>query len=529
MLSKLQDLPIEEMNTKGTRESIESNETPFNSSRDQDKAAKNLAFSDSSSDTKSQTDITSAQKAKCLFFPLLFQNRVNSPNYSKNSYLHNKMIKLKSSEEGLNKIKQNIDDLLKKISSFKRMYIKSEETLDSYLKKSAEEMEKSNLIKQKLEKFDRTLYILKLEKENEAFKQILAERDEQIQKLTLEATQIKERIVEVPKEIIKYIEKPIYIEKIVEVPVESIQVKIIEKIVEVPIEKEVIKYIEKPTDDPRRVIELQSKINALQSSEDHYKCEIEALKRELENSQADTFNRSFDRSMTRMSSFIKISNVLEHESKIFVDCPNREFLEEICEEKKISVLSLLFRGSEHSFDASIFHEKCDQMGKTLILVKSEKGNVFGGVCSISWNSPKEERAFMANGSFVFSMDHKTLHELTEENDKRAIYCHESYGPAFNGGFVLNNFCDRVDKEVQGKRGMYPNYAAFSTLGRHYKFDNPDKKVDAKAYLAGASPFVVKEYEVFEIRIGKKKNSEFFIDFSPNINQESLRSNSLIHN
>ena len=525
--SKLQGLLSNEIIKKKTRESLESSETPFNNSRDHERTTLNLincsdSFSDKSQSENEQKDNASGKKAKCLLFPILFQNHGTSPNYSKNNYLQNKMKKLKNSEESLNQIKGSIDELLKKISCFKRMYIKSEETLDSYLKKSTEEMEKSNLIKEKLERLDLKLYILKLEKENEIFKQIMTEKDKEITKLAFATSQIKEKIVEIPKEIIKYIEKPIFIEKIVEVPVESIQIRIIEKIVEVPIEKEIIKFIERPRDeviDPEKLLNLQAQINSLKANEDHYKSEIQVLERELENFRSDFLNKSIDRSMTRMSSFLKISNTLEHQSSIFSESPNKDFLEELCEEKRITVLSLIFRASEHSFDATLFHENCDQIGKTLILVKSESGSIFGGVCSISWSSPKEDRAFMANGSFLFSMDHKSVHPLTEENDKRAIYCHESYGPAFNGGFVLNNFCDRNENEMELKREMYPKYAAFSTLGRHYKFDNHEKKLDPKAYLAGASPFVVKEYEVFEIKMGYRKKSEFSIDFSPKINQE----------
>ena len=47
----------------------------------------------------------------------------------------------------------------------------------------------------------------------------------------------------------------------------------------------------------------------------------------------------------------------------------------------------LWRGSRDGFGADQFHERCDEMGKTLTVVKTERGSVFGGYTDISWTSP----------------------------------------------------------------------------------------------------------------------------------------------
>jgi len=86
----------------------------------------------------------------------------------------------------------------------------------------------------------------------------------------------KEKIVEVPKEVIKVVEKIVEVpkevikevEKIVEVPKEVI--KEVEKIVEVP--KEVIKVVEKVVEVPKEVIKEVEKI-----------VEVEKAKKELPN------------------------------------------------------------------------------------------------------------------------------------------------------------------------------------------------------------------------------------------------------
>jgi hypothetical protein len=45
---------------------------------------------------------------------------------------------------------------------------------------------------------------------------------------------------------------------------------------------------------------------------------------------------------------------------------------------------LLYRGSEDGFTSQMFHQKCDDQGSTLVIVKSKEGFVFGGFTSVSW-------------------------------------------------------------------------------------------------------------------------------------------------
>ena len=49
--------------------------------------------------------------------------------------------------------------------------------------------------------------------------------------------------------------------------------------------------------------------------------------------------------------------------------------------------SLLYRASEDSFEASAFHEKCDDKGPTLTIARNSlNGTIFGGFTPISWKS-----------------------------------------------------------------------------------------------------------------------------------------------
>ena len=50
---------------------------------------------------------------------------------------------------------------------------------------------------------------------------------------------------------------------------------------------------------------------------------------------------------------------------------------------------MIYRGSENGFRASEFHQKCNEKGATLIIVRSEFNKIFGGFTDIYWTSPDD--------------------------------------------------------------------------------------------------------------------------------------------
>ena len=51
--------------------------------------------------------------------------------------------------------------------------------------------------------------------------------------------------------------------------------------------------------------------------------------------------------------------------------------------KKEINLELIYRASRDGWESNIFHQKCDNKGPTIVLVRSELGKIFGGYASIS--------------------------------------------------------------------------------------------------------------------------------------------------
>ena len=151
------------------------------------------------------------------------------------------------------------------------------------------------------------------------------------------------------------------------------------------------------------------------------------------------------------------------------------------EETKIK-FRMLYSAKLNGDSSKIFHKLCDNHFNTLVLVKTDKENIFGGFASKSWNSMELGRKKDIK-SFLFSLNKKKIY-CAEKDKKFHLYCSEFDGPCFyafsiedsclkNGGF-----CDEVQK---------CNYDSFQS---DYEINNGNKK------------FVVDQLEVFEILIEK---------------------------
>lgn len=113
--------------------------------------------------------------------------------------------------------------------------------------------------------------------------------------------------------------------------------------------------------------------------------------------------------------------------------------DELTEWCRTTDFELLYRGTRDGFEASDFHRRCDDKGKTLVLIKNTSGHVFGGVATISWSSTASGcNHKQAPGSFLFTLTNMygtqpTKFPLKDENDGCAI-CHDrDYLPCFGSG------------------------------------------------------------------------------------------------
>lgn len=158
-----------------------------------------------------------------------------------------------------------------------------------------------------------------------------------------------------------------------------------------------------------------------------------------------------------------------NDSILLKEAPNVDFIKNTLINIGISKVTLLYRGSRDGFRSSDFHKKCDLKGPTLVLVKSNEF-YFGGVNACDWESYEKSsfgKSTSSPGSFLFSLNKKTKHEICINNEKFAIVRDESSGPSFDLCISSSSSCNT-------------NNESHSELGNSY-----EKTSEFSKYLAGS--------------------------------------------
>ena len=151
-------------------------------------------------------------------------------------------------------------------------------------------------------------------------------------------------------------------------------------------------------------------------------------------------------------------------------------------QNKIAKYCLLYRKRRDSDNAFYFHEKCDKIKGTLVLIETEDNLRIGGYTSETWegnNISKKD-----NTAFVFSLNNNKGYNV--KNNLDAIYCNPNSGPCFCGNnaptLFISNICDVNGGECC--KAIDSNYDGYIY---DYEINNERKN------------FKIKEYEVFEVK------------------------------
>ena len=151
-------------------------------------------------------------------------------------------------------------------------------------------------------------------------------------------------------------------------------------------------------------------------------------------------------------------------------------------------MELLFRGTRDGMTNTVFHNKCDNQGPTITLIKNQNGYIFGGFASISWVNDNKETYHSAPESFLFTLTNIHNSQPTKfpsKNDKYEIKNYFGYGPAFGGGHDLG-----INGDIS-KDGGWSNfpYTYKDILGKGKSVFTND---------SNNNKFKVNEIEVFKI-------------------------------
>ena len=161
-------------------------------------------------------------------------------------------------------------------------------------------------------------------------------------------------------------------------------------------------------------------------------------------------------------------------------------LMQLCQFSSEQKWKLLYRASRDGYSSAQFHSKCDKKLNTLVLIKSNNGNVFGGYTLQEWSHPTYGYKNDPN-AFIFSLINKDNKPLVMKCSKpdQAIYCSYVCGVTFGGGNDIY-ICDRSNEGI-----------CSTNLGHTYKHPDKDyQSKEAKSFLAGSYNFQTSDIEVY---------------------------------
>ena len=166
-----------------------------------------------------------------------------------------------------------------------------------------------------------------------------------------------------------------------------------------------------------------------------------------------------------------------------------ELFQKIMEWSGYKNMELLYRGSRDGTTAVDFHKKCDKQGPTICLYKNEKGNIFGGYASVSWESDKNGAYCSAPDCFLFTLINIYNTGPTKFSNSNTNYSIENYfdyGPIFGGGYDIY-----VPSNYKNKCQSNFPHSYQDTLGK-------GKSLFTGDFNNNNSYFIIKEIEVFKL-------------------------------
>jgi hypothetical protein len=145
--------------------------------------------------------------------------------------------------------------------------------------------------------------------------------------------------------------------------------------------------------------------------------------------------------------------------------------------KKIK-FNLLYKASIDGDSIIKFHEKCDNKGATLIIIKIKTGYRFGGYNPLSWNTQNNYKEH--SSTFIFSLDKMKKYNIKENQIQYSTFMDV-------GCFAFGNGFDFVIKDKCTQNN-------FSYSETPYSYNT----IEECELTGGERNFIVDDYEVYSV-------------------------------
>ena len=108
-------------------------------------------------------------------------------------------------------------------------------------------------------------------------------------------------------------------------------------------------------------------------------------------------------------------------------------------------MELLFRGTRDGMNSRNFHEKCDNKGPTITLLRNDKGNIMGGFSPISWTCEggyhNEKNCFIFTLTSIYNIEPT---KFNSNNSGSEVHHSIEHGPCLYDIWIRNDFANNTD-------------------------------------------------------------------------------------
>ena len=213
-------------------------------------------------------------------------------------------------------------------------------------------------------------------------------------------------------------------------------------------------------------IKIPEEKQSLESQVESLTKTVSELRKEIQNIKI----KESEKDEAAVKSFEQTSFIKDEEKKI---------ISKWIHPNKVIKFNMLFSTDKDGDRSNTFHQCCDGIFPTVIVILDTSGRRFGGYSTQSWGQSCVGANYSrAPGSFIFNLSNNQKYDLIDKFNKNAIYRHNSYGPTFGGGydFYINDQCKSNSSGCSKS-----SYNTGNTT-----------------ILGGSSSFVVSSYEVYQV-------------------------------
>ena len=150
-----------------------------------------------------------------------------------------------------------------------------------------------------------------------------------------------------------------------------------------------------------------------------------------------------------------------------------------------SGLELLYRGSDHGWNISHFHSRCDGKGRTVTIFESDVGYLAAGYTSLPWNNSIQLESKADSSAFLCALTNK-MQLFKPRYPSSALFHYRNWGP--NWGHVS---LAAVFNPMNG----FNNGVCFTN---DYNYGIPTDDQD-NSVLTGQGNYTYQDYKLFTIK------------------------------